>query len=947
MKVLVDSDSGSFAPRHIGPRPDDVAKMLSEVGAASLEELMAETLPPSIRIKQPLALPTAMTEAEVLADLGDLADKNRRLTSLIGLGYHNTITPPVITRNVLENPAWYTAYTPYQPEISQGRLEVLVTFQTMVSDLTGLEVANASLLDEASAAAEAMAMCRRLAARQRSLFLVDVGCHPQTIAVVSTRAAAVGVEVRVVAPTEMSPDGAFGVLLAFPSSTGALTDHSDLITRVHEAGGLVAVVTDLLALTILKPPGEMGADIAVGSAQRFGVPLGFGGPHAGFIATRKSMVRSMPGRLVGVAQDSGGRTGFRLALQTREQHIRRERATSNVCTAQVLLAVMAALYACWHGPEGLIAIARRVYGLANRLAAGLAAAGWQLSSDTWFDTVTVRAESKAEKVMVEARQRGLNLRRVDAHMVGVSLDETTTNSVVDEVLAAFGATITADEVPGIPAELARSGDILTHEVFQRYRSEHEMLRYLRRLADRDLALDRTMIPLGSCTMKLNASVEMMPITWPGFADIHPFVPLDQASGYLELIKRLESYLAEITGYDKVSLQPNAGSQGELAGLLAIATYHRSRGEGSRRVCLIPASAHGTNAASAVMAGMEVVVVACDEWGNIDLEDLEKKAVAHSDRLAAAMITYPSTHGVFEEGVTRLCEIIHQQGGQVYVDGANLNAMVGLSRPADFGADVSHLNLHKTFTIPHGGGGPGVGPVGVKAHLAPFLPSHPLRPEAGPSTGIGPVAAAPWGSAGILPISYAYIRLMGGEGLKVATAVAILNANFLATRLGPHFPVLYSGSGGRVAHECILDLRPLTRTTGVTAEDVAKRLADYGFHAPTLSFPVAGTLMVEPTESEPLEELERFCEALISIRQEIRQIEEGEIALEESPLRHAPHTAADVATDNWQRAYSRDQAAFPVPRLKMTKYWPPVSRIDGAAGDRNLMCSCPPIDAYMP
>ncbi|HUO46994.1 MAG TPA: aminomethyl-transferring glycine dehydrogenase [Acidimicrobiia bacterium] len=946
MKVLVDSDSGSFAPRHIGPRPDDIAKMLSEVGAGSLEDLLTETLPPSIRLKKPLALPAAMTESEVLTDLRELADQNRLLTSLIGLGYHDTITPPVITRNVLENPAWYTAYTPYQPEISQGRLEVLLTFQTMVSDLTGLEIANASLLDEASAAAEAMAMCRRLAANQQPVFLIDSGCHPQTIAVVSTRAKAVGIDVRVVAPAEMSPAEAFGVLLAYPSSTGSLTDHSEVITSVHEAGGLVAVVTDLLALTILKPPGEMGADIAVGSAQRFGVPLGFGGPHAGFIATRRSMVRSIPGRLVGVAQDSGGRTGFRLALQTREQHIRRERATSNVCTAQVLLAIMAALYACWHGPEGLIAIARRVNGLANRLAAGLSAAGWQLSSETWFDTITVRAGSKAEMVMEEALQRGLNLRRVDDLTVGVSLDETSTETVVDGVLAAFGVKAVSDDLVGIPVELARAGEVLIHEVFHRYRSEHEMLRYLRRLADRDLALDRTMIPLGSCTMKLNATAEMMPISWPGFADLHPFVPLNQAAGYVELIKRLESYLEEMTGYDKVSLQPNAGSQGELAGLLAIATYHRSRGEESRRVCLIPASAHGTNAASAVMAGMEVVVVACDEQGNIDLEDLEQKAAAHSDRLAAAMITYPSTHGVFEEGVTRLCELVHEHGGQVYVDGANLNAMVGLSRPADFGADVSHLNLHKTFTIPHGGGGPGVGPVGVKAHLAPFLPNHPLRPEAGPSTGIGPVASAPWGSAGILPISYAYIRLMGREGLEAATAIAILNANFLATRLGPHFPVLYAGSGGRVAHECILDLRPLTRATGVTAEDVAKRLADYGFHAPTLSFPVAGTLMVEPTESESLAELERFCEALISIRQEIRHIEDGRLVVEESPLRHAPHTAADVATDHWERAYTRDQAAFPVPGLKSSKYWPPVSRIDGAAGDRNLMCSCPPIEAYM-
>ncbi len=945
MKAPIQYQPQAFAARHLGPDPDDVATMLTEVGAESLEALVAETIPSSIRLARPLDLPPPLDERQVLADLADLAGDNRLLTSLIGLGYYDTFTPPVILRNVLENPAWYTAYTPYQPEISQGRLEVLLTFQTMVADLTGLDIANASLLDEASAAAEAMAMCRRLSTIAGSVFCVDEDCHPQTIAVVETRAAAVGIEVWVGTPSEFDFQETFGILLAYPASSGQLTDYTDLIERAHSKAALVAVVTDLLALTLLKPPGMMGADIAVGSAQRFGVPLGFGGPHAGFLATRDSMVRAMPGRLVGVAHDTAGKTAFRLALQTREQHIRRQRATSNVCTAQVLLAVMAALYACWHGPAGLSAIARRVHDLATRLAGALQAAGWELANDSWFDTVTVRAPGRADEVIERALSLRINLRLGQGDRVGVSFDETSTEETLKKVLDSFGVPAVEVATDRLPTNLLRQGEILTHPVFHLYRSEHEMLRYLRRLADRDLALDRTMIPLGSCTMKLNATAEMIPITWPGFANLHPFVPLEQAAGYLKLFERLEAYLAEITGYDRVSLQPNAGSQGELAGLLAIRAYHRSRGQADREVCLIPASAHGTNAASAAMAGMEVVVVDCDEGGNVDLEDLEKKATAHASRLAGVMITYPSTHGVFEEGVRRLCDIVHSHGGQVYVDGANLNAMVGLARPADFGADVSHLNLHKTFTIPHGGGGPGVGPVGVKAHLAPFLPNHPLRAEAGPESGIGPLTSAPFGSAGILPIAYAYIRLMGETGFRAASAIAILSANYLAARLRHHFPVLYSGSSGRVAHECILDLRPLTKTTEVTAEDVAKRLADYGFHAPTLSFPVPGTLMVEPTESESLAELDRFCEAMISIRGEIGDIEQGRVEVTESPLRYAPHTAEDVINDDWKRPYPRHQAAFPVAGLRLHKYWPPVSRIDGAGGDRNLMCSCPPIEEY--
>lgn len=942
MELLTD-----FSRRHIGPRPSDVSKMLAEIGAVSLDDLIAQTVPAGIRSNADLTLDAPLSEPEAVRELTKLASENQVLTSMIGLGYYGTHTPAVIRRNVLENPSWYTAYTPYQPEISQGRLEVLLAFQTMVSDLTGLEVANASLLDEGTAAAEAMTMCRRLskAGKDAHVFWVDEDCHPQTIAVCQTRAEPVGIEVRVGVPATFDFDGSFGALLAYPGSSGEVPDHRPAVKAAHQAGALVAVATDLLAITLLPPPGDWGADIAVGSSQRFGVPMGFGGPHAAFISTRENMVRALPGRLVGASKDRAGRTAFRLALQTREQHIRREKATSNVCTAQVLLAVMAALYASWHGPEGLVAIARRAHHLTGRLVASLRRNGFEVENTHWFDTITVRVDGRADEILERARQHGINLRRRDRDRVGISFDETHGEDDLGRLGAVFGIELTEQGDEGIPE--ARQGEFLTHEVFHRYRSEHEMLRYLRRLAERDLALDRTMIPLGSCTMKLNATTEMLPITLEGFANLHPFAPFEQTAGYRRLIGDLASYLEAITGYAKVSLQPNAGSQGELAGLLAIKAYHRSRGDADRDICLIPSSAHGTNAASAVMAGMAVVVVACDDRGNVDLEDLEAKASANAAKLAAAMVTYPSTHGVFEEGITRLCQIVHDAGGQVYVDGANLNALVGLSQPGHFGADVSHLNLHKTFTIPHGGGGPGIGPIGVGAHLAPFLPNHPLVDSAGPETGIGPVASAPWGSAGILPIPYTYIRLMGAGGLRRATEVAILNANYLAQKLHPHFPVLYTGLSGRVAHECILDLRPITRATGITAEDVAKRLADYGFHAPTLSFPVPGTLMVEPTESESLEELDRFCEAMVAIRAEIGKVEAGEWSEEESPLRWAPHPADDVISDNWDRAYSREVAAFPVSRLRLSKYWPPVSRIDGAGGDRNLICACPPLSEYSP
>ncbi len=945
-------DQHRFADRHIGPDAGQQATMLEALGYASLDDLTAAAVPPAIRTGAALDLPAALSEAEALRALRGLADANEVFTSLIGMGYSATMTPGVILRNVLENPAWYTAYTPYQPEISQGRLEVLLNYQTMVADLTGMDLANASLLDEATAAAEAMAMAHRLAPKARNIFFVDRDCHPQTIAVVETRARPLGLEIVIGDPVDDLPlDGLFGALLQYPGSSGALRDDAEIVERVHAQEALVTVATDLLALCLIRPPGEIGADIVVGSAQRFGVPLGYGGPHAAFLACRDAHKRTLPGRLVGVSVDSEGRPALRLALQTREQHIRREKATSNICTAQVLLAVISGLYAQYHGPDGLRAIASRVHDLTAALAAGLTAAGVEVVNAAFFDTITVRVPGRAAQVAATARQQRINLRVVDNDTLGIALDETTTPETVDEVLVVFGAerrperdteaTLKADSA--IPGALRRTGEILEHPVFHEYRSETQMLRYLRRLADRDLALDRTMIPLGSCTMKLNATTEMMPITWPEFAQLHPFVPLDQARGYRQLFADLEQWLCEITGYAAVSLQPNAGSQGELAGLLAIRAYHAARGDRHRDVCLIPASAHGTNAASAAMAGMTVVVVATDADGNVDLADLEARAAQNAERLGALMATYPSTHGVFESGIRDMCEVIHRHGGQVYVDGANLNALVGLAAPGEFGADVSHLNLHKTFCIPHGGGGPGVGPIGVRAHLAPYLPGHPVVPECGPPDGgIGAIAAAPWGSAGILPISWAYIAMMGPDGLKRATQVAILNANYVAARLAPFYPVLYRGAHGLVAHECIVDLRPITQATGVTVDDVAKRLIDYGFHAPTMSFPVPGTLMIEPTESEDLRELDRFCDALIAIRTEIDRVAAGEWSHEDSPLAHAPHPAADVATDLWNRSYSRDLAAV---TGEAAKYWPPVSRIDGTYGDRNVMCSCPPVSSY--
>jgi glycine dehydrogenase len=945
-----------FADRHIGPSAEEVAKMLSVVGYPSLDALTDAAAPGTIRAVDHLDLAPGASEATVIAELRAFADRNRVMRSMIGLGYSDTLTPAVIRRNVLENPGWYTAYTPYQPEISQGRLEALLNFQTMVADLTGLPTANASLLDEATAAAEAMALCRRATKSISSAtFVVDADCLPQTIDVVRTRAIPVGIEVVVADLDSGLPEGElFGVLLQYPGASGAVRDHQPVIAEAHARGALVAVAADLLALTLLRPPGELGADVVVGSSQRFGVPLGFGGPHAGYIAVRAGLERSLPGRLVGVSFDASGRVAYRLALQTREQHIRREKATSNICTAQVLLAVMAAMYAVYHGPDGLTAIAQRVHRFAALLAAGLRRGGVEVMHDAFFDTVRVRVPGRGAAVVAAAADRGRNLLLVDADTVGIACDEVTQRSDLQAVWAAFGMSaedsagdldaLDADTDDAVPSALRRTSEFLTHPVFHDHRSETAMLRYLRRLADRDYALDRGMIPLGSCTMKLNATTEMEPVSWPEFAGIHPFAPLPQASGYVAMIHQLESWLAEITGYDAVSVQPNSGAQGEFAGLLAIHAYHVGRGEPQRDVCLIPFSAHGTNAASAVMAGMRVVVVACDEDGNIDVADLHAKISAHRDRLAALMVTYPSTHGVFEETIAEVCAAVHDGGGQVFVDGANLNALVGLAKPGRFGADVSHLNLHKTFCIPHGGGGPGVGPVAVRAHLAPFLPNHPLQPEAGPAGGVGPIAAAPWGSAGILPIPWAYIRLMGGNGLRRATQVAVLAANYISKRLAPHYPVLYTGRNGLVAHECIVDLRPITKETGVTVDDVAKRLIDYGFHAPTMSFPVAGTLMIEPTESEDLAELDRFCAAMIAIRDEISRIAKGELDRADNPLRNAPHTA-DMLAGDWDHGYSRRDAAYPVASLRDDRYWPPVRRIDGAYGDRHLVCACPPPEAF--
>ena len=952
--LLVGPQPTAFADRHIGPAAEEQTAMLAACGYDTLEDLLAAALPESIRDRTKLDLPEPVTEEQMTGLLRELAGRNRVLTSMIGLGYRDTVTPPVIRRNVLENPAWYTAYTPYQPEISQGRLEALLNFQTVVADLTGLPVAGASLLDEATAAAEAMTLARRVSRTpDGARFLVDADCLPQTVQVVRTRALPLGLDILVADLDDGLPDGEFfGVLLQYPGASGAVRDHAALIADAQARGALVAVAADLLALTLLRPPGEFGADIAVGSSQRFGVPLGFGGPHAGYMSVRQGLARSMPGRLVGVSVDADGARAYRLALQTREQHIRRERATSNICTAQVLLAVIAGMYAVYHGPDGLRRIARRVHRHAVMLAAVLREAGAQVVHEHFFDTVLVRVPGRADDLVAAALAEGINIWQVDADTVSVSCDETTGPEHIAALARAFGAPADAgdpERLPdALPDTLVRRSEFLTHPVFGTHHSETAMMRYLRRLADRDLALDRTMIPLGSCTMKLNAAAEMEPITWPEFSRIHPFAPPDQTEGYLRLINDLQRWLVEITGYDAVSLQPNAGSQGELTGLLAIRAYHRANGQGHRDVCLIPSSAHGTNAASAVMAGMRVIVVACQDSGehagDIDVDDLRAKIDAHAGELAALMVTYPSTHGVFETQITGICAAVHDAGGQVYVDGANLNALVGLARPGRFGADVSHLNLHKTFCIPHGGGGPGVGPVGVRAHLAPYLPNHPLVTAAGPVTGVGPVAAAPWGSASILPISWAYIRMMGAEGLRRATGAAILAANYLARRLAPHFPVLYGGRDGLVAHECILDLRSITRRTGVTVDDVAKRLVDYGFHAPTMSFPVAGTLMVEPTESEDLTELDRFCDAMIAIRGEIDRVESGTYDRTDNPLRNAPHTAAMLAAE-WKHPYTAAEAVFPMPELRETKYWPPVRRIDGAYGDRNLVCSCPPVSDY--
>ncbi|WP_030221922.1 aminomethyl-transferring glycine dehydrogenase [Streptomyces bikiniensis] len=943
-----------FEQRHIGPDAEARAKMLAQVGYGSLDELTAAAVPDVIKNAEALGLPAARTEAEVLAELRALADRNQVLAPMIGLGYYGTFTPPVILRNVMENPAWYTAYTPYQPEISQGRLEALLNFQTMVADLTGLPTSGASLLDEGTAAAEAMALSRRVGKVKKGVFLIDADALPQTIAVIETRAEPTGVEVVVAdlsegIPAEIAERGVFGVLIQYPGASGAVRDIKPLIDAAHELGAIVTVAADLLALTLLTSPGELGADIAVGTTQRFGVPMGFGGPHAGYMAVQDKHARSLPGRLVGVSVDADGNRAYRLALQTREQHIRREKATSNICTAQVLLAVMAGMYAVYHGPDGLKGIALRTHRYAAILAAGLRAGGVELTGDVFFDTLTARVPGKADEVVAAARKAGVNLYRADADHVSVSCDETTTREQLAAVWAAFGVTADVEALDAatedaLPAGLLRSDAYLTHPVFHAHRSETSMLRYLRRLADRDYALDRGMIPLGSCTMKLNATTEMEPVTWPEFGQIHPFAPVEQAQGYLTLITELEERLAEVTGYDKVSIQPNAGSQGELAGLLAVRAYHRANGDEQRTVCLIPSSAHGTNAASAVMAGMKVVVVKTADDGEVDVEDLRAKIAQYRDELSVLMITYPSTHGVFEEHVADICAEVHEAGGQVYVDGANLNALVGLAKPGHFGGDVSHLNLHKTFCIPHGGGGPGVGPVGVRAHLAPYLPNHPLQPTAGPETGVGPISAAPWGSAGILPISWSYVRLMGGEGLKRATQVAVLAANYVAKRLEPHFPVLYTGPAGLVAHECIVDLRPLSKATGVTVDDIAKRLIDYGFHAPTMSFPVAGTLMIEPTESEDLTELDRFCDTMIAIRAEIEKVAGGEWPADDNPLHNAPHTAAALG-GAWNHPYTREEAVFPAGVSAADKYWPPVRRIDGAFGDRNLVCSCPPLDEY--
>jgi len=944
----------SFPPRHIGPRPEDVAEMLALLGYRAIEDLVRDTVPADILSKKPLELPLPATEHALLQELRALASKNRVTKSFIGLGYHATITPPVILRNILENPGWYTQYTPYQAEIAQGRLEALLNFQTMVADLTGLPLANASLLDEATAAAEAMTMSLGIhPVDEPHRYFVAEDTHPQTIAVVRTRAKPLEIEV-VVGPSgsvDLDSRKFFGLLLSYPTTDGRIEDYGDLIARAKSKGIIVTLATDLLALALLRPPGELGADIAIGNSQRFGVPMGAGGPHAAFLATREEYARKMPGRIVGVSKDAEGKAAYRLALQTREQHIRRDKATSNICTAQVLLAIMASMYAVYHGPEGLKAIARRVRGLTALLAQGLRAKGYDLGTRAFFDTLRVPMKpAEAKRVLAEARLRGFNLRAHDGGDLGIALDETATLEDVEKLLSVFGGKATRLEALveeaafDLPSPHARKGEILTHPIFHHYHSEHEMLRYIHRLQARDLSMTTSMIPLGTCTMKLNATTEMIPVTWPEFASPHPFAPSDELHGYAELFRNLEAWLRDITGFAAVSLQPNAGSQGEYTGLLVIRAYHESRGEGRRNVCLIPVSAHGTNPASAVMAGFRVVVVECDDRGNVDLEDLAKKAEANRDALGALMITYPSTHGVFEERIREICGIVHGRGGQVYMDGANMNAQVGLTSPGLIGADVCHLNLHKTFCIPHGGGGPGMGPIAVASHLAPFLPGHPLA-ELGGKDAIGPVSAAPYGSPAILTIPWAYVRMMGAQGLTDATRIAILNANYMAKRLESHYPLLYKGERGRVAHEFILDCRPLKKTTGVEVEDIAKRLMDYGFHAPTISFPVAGTLMIEPTESESKEELDRFCDALIRIREEIRAIETGKADPKDNVLKNAPHTASAIVSSTWAHPYTREEAAFPAPWVKAHKFWPPVARIDNPYGDRNLMCVCPPLEHY--
>lgn len=952
---LIDLENhNEFVTRHIGPPPLDQQRMLTELGYSSLEDLIAKVVPQSILDETGLPIDEGRTEMQALSKLKAIAAQNKTFTSHIGLGYYNCFTPNVILRNILENPAWYTAYTPYQPEISQGRLEALINFQTLVTDLTGMDLANASMLDEATAAAEAMTLCQRMSKSKSSVFFVDHNCFPQTLEVLATRAEPIGIDLVIGDPqTELQNTDCFGVLLQYPGSNGCINNFQMAITNAHSKGALVAMAADLLSLMLLKSPGELGADVAIGTSQRFGVPMGFGGPHAGYMAIKESFRRALPGRLVGVSLDSHGQPAYRLALQTREQHIRREKATSNICTAQALLAIMASMYAVYHGPDGLRRIAQRVNRLTTILAGGLRLLGYTLGDAPYFDTLMVHTGDKTEAIHKAATLAEINLRAINNTHIGISLDETSDRKSVENLWHVFSAgqpvsinisDLDASEQASLPEELLRTDKVLTHPVFNSYHSETEMLRYLQKLAEKDIALNKSMIPLGSCTMKLNATAEMLPVSWPQFSSIHPFSPEDQVAGYRQLTHELEQMLCAVTGYEAVSLQPNSGAQGEYAGLLAIRAYHRSRGEGHRNICLIPSSAHGTNPASAQMCGMKVVVVGCDEQGNVDVADLSNKCEQYSQQLSAIMVTYPSTHGVFEEKIRRVCEIVHDHGGQVYMDGANMNAMVGLCYPGKFGGDVSHLNLHKTFCIPHGGGGPGVGPIGVGKHLIPFLPGHRAVAEKTESA-VSAISAAPWGSAGILPISWMYIEMMGCTGLKKATQVAILNANYIAHRLKPHYPILYTGSQELVAHECIIDLRPLKENSGVTVDDVAKRLIDYGFHAPTMSFPVAGTLMIEPTESESLVELERFCTAMIQIRKEIFAIETGNANGHDNPLKKAPHTAHALITEDWWHPYSREEAAYPVSNLQQDKYWSPVGRVDNVYGDRNLVCSCPATSEY--